>query len=350
MRMSLACLLLILLPCAARAVPVGDLYEAEVPVSDQTDQRRPGAIRAALGQVLIKLTGDRTAPGRPEFAPVLGESQRLVQQYLYRERVPVSADPALVTQPETLLWARFDERLLSQQLRGLGASIWGAERPGTLVWLVSEDAGGPFIVGQDSKPGFIAVLEDRARRRGIGLVFPLLDLEDSSRIRAADIGSADLPAITEASARYGADAVLAGKIVSPEPGIWEAEWHIYLAGETLDWNTRGEIADLALEELIDSLADTLAARYVIQSVAGVGTRVSITVAEINTNDQYAETLKYLRSLSSVTDVQVTQVAPGQVSFSVTAHGGEAAIVQAIALSRRLQPIANSGERIYRLLP
>jgi hypothetical protein len=55
-------------------------------------------------------------------------------------------------------------------------------------------------------------------------------------------------------------------------------------------------------------------------------------------------------LSSVTDVQVTQVAPGQVSFSVTAHGGEAAIVQAIALSRRLQPIANSGERIYRLLP
>lgn len=348
--MSLACLLLILLPCTAHAVPVGDLYEAEVPVSDQTDQRRPGAIRAALGQVLVKLTGDRTAPVQPEFAPILRESERLVQQYLYRERVPVSADPAVVTQLETLLWARFDERLLSQQLRGLGVSIWGAERPGTLVWLASEDAGGPFIVSQDSKPEFIAVLEDRARRRGIDLVFPLMDLEDSSRIRAADIWSADLPAITEASARYGADAVLAGKINSPGTGMWEAGWHIYLDGETLDWNTRGEIVDLALEELIDSLADTLAARYVIQGAPADATQISLTVAEINTNDQYAETLKYLRSLSSVVDVQVTQVAPGQVSFAVTAHGGEAAIVQAIALSRRLQPIANSGSRIYRLLP
>jgi len=321
-----------------------------VPVSDQTDQRRPGAIRAALGQVLIKLTGDRAAPARPEFSPILGEAQRLVKQYLYRERVPVSADPAMVTQRETLLWARFDERLLSQYLRDLGASIWGAERPGTLVWLASEDGDGPFIVSQDSKPEFIAVLEDRARRRGIDLVFPLLDLEDSSRIRAADIWSVDFPVITEASARYGADAVLAGKLNSPEPGMWEAEWHVYLDGEALDWGTRGEIADLALEELVDSLADTLAARYVIQGAAGVATRISITVAEIYSNDQYAETLKYLRSLSSVVDVQVTQVEPGQVSFSVTAHGGEAAIVQAIALSRRLQPIANSAGRIYRLLP
>ena len=350
MERTLACVLLFLVPFTVHAVMLTDLYEAEAPVIDQSDKNRQAAVRTALGQVLVKLTGDRSSPGNPALSPILKLAPELVQQYLYREQEPVNTAAGVDTGPTTRLWVRFDERILAQRMWELGIPIWGQERPATLLWLASEDDSGRFFVSQDSLPEFISVLENKARLRGIALVFPLLDLEDSTRIRADEVWDGFRQPILDASARYGADSVLAGRIHSPTPGIWEAGWTVYFGEEGMNWVTRSDLAEMALEEGIDGLADALAARYVISGALAGAELIRITVTEITTNDQYAATIKYLRSLNSVTDVQVVQVEPGQVSFAVTAHGGEPAISQAITLGRRLLPMDNTGRRIYRLLP
>ena len=60
---SFILLILSLLPAAVTAVTIPDLYEAEVPLENAQPESLDNAYRTALGMVLIKLTGDRNAPG-----------------------------------------------------------------------------------------------------------------------------------------------------------------------------------------------------------------------------------------------------------------------------------------------
>jgi len=61
-------------------------------------------------------------------------------------------------------------------------------------------------------------------------------------------------------------------------------------------------------------------------------------------------LRYLESLNSVTDVMVDEVDKGQVSFTLSAHGGSSAVTQAISLGRTLEPLSLGDQGVFRLLP
>src|SRR3569623_1002296 len=87
-RLLLSCLALalaIILPRAAPALELTDLYSAEVPVADQRAAARTDAARAALAEVLVKVTGDAAAPTHPALQPLLKQAEQLLQSYQYRE-------------------------------------------------------------------------------------------------------------------------------------------------------------------------------------------------------------------------------------------------------------------------
>ena len=75
--------------------------------------------------------------------------------------------------------------------------------------------------------------------------------------------------------------------------------------------------------------------------------VEIEIKDINNFDQYSTVLKYLRTLNSVVDVKVKSVAPGSVTYSITATGGELAVARAIDLGKTLESLSGSGSP-YRL--
>lgn len=248
------------------------------------------------------------------------------------------------------LHVRFDETTLNNTLRDLGIPVWGKERPSTLVWLAVQDQAGRRLVGMEEKPGYIRALDARAALRGVVLIYPLLDLEDTNNLRVSDIWGGFNTPILQASARYKADTVLVGKIYSPAPGIWEGQWTAYLQGDKTTWSTDGELPEIVLDEGVDGLANLLASRFV-QSVGTQGTAtVSIQVRGVNNAAQYARVLKYLRSLSPVTDVEVNQVEPGKVLFTVTTHGGKVALQQTITLGRIMEAVNDGGANVYQLLP
>ena len=97
------------------------------------------------------------------------------------------------------------------------------------------------------------------------------------------------------------------------------------------------------------MADLLAAKFIQEDVL-VQDSVTITITDIYTIDQYAEALKYLESLSSVSKVLVNSVIPGEVSFQLLAHGGCPAVAQAITLGRKLIPGGTGECTRYKLLP
>ena len=168
-------------------------------------------------------------------------------------------------------------------------------------------------------------------------------------MRASDVWGGFRQPVLDASARYHADAILAGAIESPVPGIWEGRWTVYMGQQTISWNSESVLLAAVLEEGVDKLVDILAAQFARSAVTPGINQVRLVVADIFNVDQYASVLAYLSSLNSVTDVEVTRVESGRVTYLLQAHGGELAISQAIELGRLLAPIGNSDSE-YRLLP
>ena len=333
---SLIIFIFSLLPAVTVAVTVTDLYEAEVPIENAQPESRGPAIRTALGMVLIKLTGDRNAPGDPALLPVLKKAESYMLEF------KLNGDGLR-------LWVRFDEETLTKDLRGLGIAVWGKERPSTLLWLVINSESGRRILGRDGDPEILSVIDGRSRMRGIDLTYPLLDLEDDARLRPVDIQAGFLQPILAASSRYPVDAILSGSVGSAGPDIWEGNWIGIINGESKAWQTEGVLPDMVIEEGIDDMADFLASKFIHNAVLEQSNVMS-TVTGVNTVDQYAGVLKYLESLSSVNSVEVSNVAAGEITFMLQAHGGCLALSQAITLGRRLEPVDGNDCSRYRLLP
>ena len=86
----------LLLAGSAQATSVDDLYQASVEVADQSKAERDKGFASALWDVLVKVTGDRSVPSRPELQVLFQRAPSLVQQYSYRliEREPEQDAPA----------------------------------------------------------------------------------------------------------------------------------------------------------------------------------------------------------------------------------------------------------------
>jgi len=343
--------LVLLFPSPAYAIRVPGLYEAEVPVSSQDASRRRQGVTAALRAVLVKLTGDRNAAFRPAIGPILQSAERYMQQYRYKEVVlpeyQAGGEPGV---RELRIWVQFDPDALDRDLRNLGVAIWGRERPSTLIWLVMRDEQGTRWLTPEDQPLLFAVLERRANLRGIALLNPLMDLEDTAALQTSDVWGGFSTPILSASARYQADTILTGAVESTAPGIWEARWNAFLGDLPATWSTESDLPEVVLDEGVDAMADFLAGKYALSGDTGEASGITVTVSEIRNVDQYARVLKYLTSLNSVAGVQVTRVQTGTVTFDLLVHGGLSTVSQAIALGRTLEPLTGSAGNQYRLLP
>lgn len=336
-----------LLPLSANAVRVPGLYEAEVPVTGQQANSRPQAIQQAMKAVLIKLTGDRNAPGRAELVPLIRTSERYVQQYRYVEIPPaIEAPPGAGVQLR--LRISFNESNLDNALRDLGIQAWGRERPSILVWLAMEKDQARKLLNPEEDPDYFIVINQQASDRGIVLMYPLFDLEDTSNLQASDIRGGFQDTIVNASRRYSPDTILTGWIESPPNGIWEVRWTLYMGEDRQSSSTEGSFPEAVLTEAIDGVADLLAARFGKQTDTSTS-NTQMKVLDVNTVEQYARVLGYLQSLSPVSRVEVIAVNTGDIEFQLTVHGGELAVLQAIRFGRILEPVSENNN-LYRLLP
>jgi hypothetical protein len=329
-----------------QAAVVSGLYEAEVPVTDQSAESHKKGLSSALLEVLIKLTGDRQIQGRPVTAELLRSPEQYVQQYKYQNK-SVIEDGQLSLQQQLYLWVKFNESALDRALRDYAVPVWGRIRPSTLVWLVVQEGQNRQFAGLEDAAGFTAKLTSRAQTRGITLRHPLLDSADTSLLKEADVWGGFVEPIKQASERYGADVILTGSMENTGSG-WQAHWTAIIQDEVSTWSATGEEPALVLNEGIDRLVDTLATRYIQTTPGSQEAGIEIVVKDVNDFEQYSKVLKYLRTLNSVTAVDVKTVEPDSVTFSLTSTGSEVAVQRAIELGRILESLSGGGST-YRLL-
>jgi hypothetical protein len=303
------CLLLCALACApawVHAVTVEDLYEVVLPVETTQD----AAFAEALRTVVVKVSGRRDAPA--QLAGALGNPRQFIQRFG-------------VTQ-QNLLQVGFDNLSIDRLLSEAGLPIWGRERPGTLVVLSLDEAGGGWL-SADAAAADKERLEQAARQRGLPLVWGGLDAQDYGALNAGASGAASW---TQIAVRNGANAVLVGR-GSRDGGV---HWTL-VTGEGVQQRNG------SLEDGVHLAADAFAAVF---AAAGSTLReITVEVSGIADLNAYAQTLNYLEQMTLVRTVGVEQVTGDMLRLKLGVRGDVEMLLRALALDDRLVPASVAAD-------
>jgi hypothetical protein len=96
----------------------GGLYTGQVPVASQSDADRTEALKSALGEVVVRISGDKGVLARPDIAKAVADAERYVQQFSYQQEVVTEAGQ---TQVRLTLVAHFDRDAVDRLLRSTGS-------------------------------------------------------------------------------------------------------------------------------------------------------------------------------------------------------------------------------------
>ena len=275
------------------------LYEAEVPVNNQTEAERNAGFSRAMAQVIAKITGDRAAAGKPGVGQELRRAREYVKGFDYRQDESMGSSGA--TRFRTMLVVRFDQDRLDATISALGLPIWPQPRPKPVLWLAIDDGKGPRLVGLQQTNAARAVL-DRAIERGYRLGLPA---GGAAEVAAAGaIWRGDSAAIARLSSRYSPPMQLIGKLYRSGTG-WKADWIFVDNGRVLKkWSTQDADARRAMAGGADGAADALIARYARRGGgAGAPGTYRILVTGVEGADEYIRLAALLDGLPVVRTVR-----------------------------------------------
>ncbi|HZP65651.1 MAG TPA: DUF2066 domain-containing protein [Rudaea sp.] len=114
--LSILLLFSLVFPLPLRAA--ASLYTGEVPVSSQSEGERTEALKNALAQVIVKVSGDNGLLTQPAIVKAIASADHYVQQYQYAQNVVTDAGQPQV---RLTLIAQFDRDAVDQLLRDAGA-------------------------------------------------------------------------------------------------------------------------------------------------------------------------------------------------------------------------------------
>ncbi len=352
-----------------RAADMEGLYETEVRVFSQSATERQEALRTALGEILVKVTSQRTAPAAPGLAGAFKRVDQMVQQYRYRPlaesrllplpAAPVAPARAAVRKPggvsppppvvspspvvrEQALWVNFDSAVVNKMLRQAGLPLWGRTRPAMLVVLAVEEPSNRYILLADSGAEAQTIFETRAWWRGVPIVLPQR-AEAEGGLRFLEVWNNSQEAVLRVAAHERADAALVGRATHQKTG-WQVRWTLFQPREQpMQWESAGDANSMrsTLEAGIDGAADVLGKRFAQLLSDKAGNIVLITVTDIVTLDHYAKVMDYFKSLDEVADVDVRQMHANSVTFRIAARSATETLVRTIALSKKLSPVVST---------
>lgn len=310
------------------AAEVRDLYRAQVVVSDQTSDTRDAAMASAFSQVLVKVTGDQTIAHNSQVQSVLQDKARLstfIESYRYQPNdEQLSVEFGLSPQA------------INQFLRNNHLPIWSSNRPVTLAWLAIEEDQERHIVNS-SDVTIEPLLQQEANRRGIPLLLPLMDLEDSARVTVMDIWGQFTHEIQNASNRYASDAVLIGRLYSRQ-NVWVGQW-VLLQGDaqSAHWQTQGQTLSSVLADGVDETASRLAFRYATALTDQSAHPLIVQISNIQTVQDYAAVEHYFKTLTDVSQIQLHQASVDTLTYELKIYSTPEQFQQTIALNPVLLP-------------
>lgn len=306
------------------AVEVGDLYTAEVAWAPGESRER--AYRAALREVLVKVTGDPAASRDQRAQSILESPSRLVLGY-------GESDAGS-------LFVSFDGRLLAAEIDAAGLPVWGADRPLTIVWLALDKGRGDRQILAASERSVDEVsarradpadfLRERARAvassRGLPLVFPLMDTVDQAAVSVADIQGGFVDRVLQASERYRATSILIGRANTRAADRIQWEWV---------FGTDRQQFNGSVESAGGRVADAMSGLFAISGAADIA-EATLFVGGVSQVDDYGALSKRLRSMPQIRSCVLQAVRGDELEYRLELVGGVSQLRSALARDERLE--------------
>ena len=316
MKYCLRALLCLLLISSAHAIEVPGLYTAQVAIDQEQDDPRAAAYETALAVVLLRVSGGQVVDDPELFEALFPNPASYVVQYR----------PG----PDDTLFVSFDGEAVESVLRNAGQSIWGSDRPLTIVWIAVDWGGGEREIlsatDDERDPRSInrnRLLRERildfAERRGLPVAFPLLDSEDLANVGFSDVWGGFDETIIAASERYESNSVLIGRVDAD--GVSLNRWTYYFGSERRNWLGEPEV-------VLSNVANRLAAEFAIGGDEPLRA-VRLNVSGITSVSAYGDIQTMLRDVNVIDSFSIVEVAGDRISFEVRAHGGSDRLARAL---------------------
>jgi hypothetical protein len=316
------------------AVEVASLYTSQVPFDQEEDDARGRAYEMALADVLLRVSGSELSADAEMIELLFPSPASYVVQFR-----PGADDT---------LWVSFDGEAIENTLRQAGQTVWGSDRPLTLIWLaVDWGHGEREIISADdparSRDAARSIDRNRllrqrvldvAERRGLPVVFPLLDTIDLQNVSFSDIWGGFDDALIAASERYEANSILIGR-VRPETSQ-RNRWSYYFGGEERSWSGEPEL-------IIGLIADLLADEFAISGNAALEF-VDLTIAGISSVGAFGAVHNMLSEMAVIERFSIAEVEGDRIRYRVEALGGVERLRRALRFNGFIEQNGFEGDR------
>ena len=267
--LSSMALCLSVLSAQAAGATFTDLYQVRQVLSESKDQ--VAAKDEALKTLLGRISSDKDARQK------LGKD---TEHWIKRADIDATGKALMVD---------FDAPAIEKALTEQGLSLWGANRPATLVWWLNQELDGSQLVGGGHAAA--QVLQHSARYRGLPIRLPLADLSEQLVVDETAIRQAN--DLSEVSARYSPEAVLT--VITEKDDLITAKWRV-VAG---DFQSKGtaqgqELTDVA-DQVMQQVVTVLAPQYQVDPSKAQNLSVEIKVQDIN---RYAQAERVMEAFSA----------------------------------------------------
>lgn len=360
-----------------------DIYRADTLVQSQAESERNVAARASFGEVIVRVSGQRSALENPAIKAALPKAQNYLFGFSYRSSTEkITVDGKIVS--AIGLQLNYEPQAIEQLLRQAQLPVWPATRPKVLVWLVAKDPTGFRLVPEVVD---LQAMQLQAQYRGLPLVSPKMDLEDSLSLTADDLWALNIEKIKTASLRYKADAILVGRYtpyslgpippavvadpatpdvsadtlvassavssaassVAPEAGTdttsapviqgpWVGDWTLLHANNNQTFADETPDIKGLFTSAVDRAADYFAGQYAILPSNQGPQTIMLRVGNITSFGDFKQAQTYLDDLAMVQRMEVVKINTEGMLVRLFTQGDVKLLMSTLALGRHLAPL------------
>lgn len=251
-------LVVVFLPVtSAFSVKVADLYMAEIPVISQSYDVKEQAVNDGFLQVLIKITGNVQIDKNPVIRTSLKRANYFVRDYGYMDETADSS--------HYLLRIIYEPKDVNRLLQKAKVSYWGDNRPLLLVWLVETNTHRVSdIVSDGSHSAIYKTMNAESDKYGLPLIFPMMDMDELSRVSPENVARVSLGVLNNAAKRYSPDAMLIGEVTENELGV-QSKWQLIMNDFQWSWSVDGKTMESMFSSLMSQLNHVALRQFAMQN-------------------------------------------------------------------------------------
>ncbi len=327
---GLLAILLLFNFCWAMALTNPRLNQAVVVVTSRDAAEFKQALVSAYAEVLVKLSGNPAIMTVAEIQNSVADANKYLVSYSYQRRT----DP-MTHASKLYLHAFFDKAAIKKLLEGAGQTVWDSTRPITLILLsVDGDTHNNIISSVDDDP-LIVTTVGAAKKRGLEVIFPVMDLQDQSALDGESDGELLSVQKREVMQRYQVKSILFGTIVHAPENNFKITWSLMLGRSSYQWVTANTDIQQAINLGMDKLISVLASHYATMSSAKLISQVFLKVTGVNGLRDYVKVVSVVRHLSNVVGVSVKDMDLDSLLLQVKVTGGVGVLSKSLRRTAKL---------------